>query len=64
MSNRLADLERALLLLERQQPYLRRHVAEHAQLPNPLHHQQLVATLELMARALAQLHPGERQPTV
>lgn len=63
-SSRLAALERALLQLERKLPLLRKHVAEHAQLPTPLHYQQLVATLELMAQAMVDLHPGERQPTV
>lgn len=63
-SKRPADLERALLVLERQLPYLRRHVAEHAQLPTVLHAQQVIAVLERMAQALVDLHPGERQPTV
>ncbi len=61
--NRAAELERALLTLERYLPYARKHLIELVQLPTPQHAQQFDATLRLLAQALLDLQAAVPQRT-
>lgn len=52
------ELERALLVIERSAPYLRRHLVELDQAPTRAHAEQVLATAELMLECLQRIADG------